>query len=725
MKAVLLKSTSPSTLTKDLRNYIAAEYGVDTVTEVEHFLEKISTHRQDLVSSSGFSTVEGSITRLTTWLGIINILDRWLSSTTGKTTFPSSFRWNDCLQRTHWEERRDIRWEKICVLHNYGALLSYTGCTAVGNKTTDGMKLAIKNFQIAAGVFVYLRDSVMPTILDTVTRDLRDPVLSQHINLLLAQAEQCCYEKACTDKLAPSLLSKLSVGVANFYEAAHTNARLSVRGYLEPEMIAWLNVHSLSFRAAGHFHKAVHDNIQVEEKSLGYGYLICRLSVARKLLDTCHEAIQANGLVGDLDELTNKVTKWLNQLVKDNQFVYVELIPSVDALEELKGLQNVTATKFTESDVALRDDAMETAFLKLTPIKVKAMLHHLTDRCTRIQTPLNHKLNTISVMRKQILVEDKDTIDSVRYMTNKGVVLSDECWHTILMIQELGGVGAAEGLMEALESSSVAAQSRLQKLSTDTQQHMRDSTRDELSHLISELQSKLQTAKRANADVAAKLNTVKKYGAYMQLPRDCLNTRLKQKTSEENREHSDSNGTNSERSFALVVTDVEDLQETCDRAKQSMQERLTVDVDALRDALMKDDLPTEVKNSRMDCIADDYNDFCNSLVLSTEESSKSIFANFKLQLAELEFERRHTSPTNVAAARLLSDIEVASSATLTGLTEASDGRQFFKDLHDRVEQVADKVDAWIASEARRVPWKDVKASAYGSFNHPYESNFRL
>ncbi len=90
-------------------------------------------------------------------------------------------------------------YEKYCTLFNIGSLLSQIACSQ--DFTSDsGLKTAAKYFQQASGIYAYLKDIVYPQLGMLPTPDFSVDCLAALSALLVAQAQDCFYQKASAGK---------------------------------------------------------------------------------------------------------------------------------------------------------------------------------------------------------------------------------------------------------------------------------------------------------------------------------------------------------------------------------------------------------------------------------------------------------------------------------------------------------------------------------------------
>lgn len=89
--------------------------------------------------------------------------------------------------------------------------------------------------QACAGVLTYIKDVCVPSLANSPTEpdpaspDLSTSSLNALINLALAQAQECIFQKALTDHLKNGSIARVAFGVSSLYEEALRSA-LDARG---------------------------------------------------------------------------------------------------------------------------------------------------------------------------------------------------------------------------------------------------------------------------------------------------------------------------------------------------------------------------------------------------------------------------------------------------------------------------------------------------------------
>ncbi|XP_070575599.1 LOW QUALITY PROTEIN: rhophilin-2-like [Ptychodera flava] len=130
------------------------------------------------------------------------------------------FHWYDSLTGVP-SAQKTVAFEKGSVLFNIGAL--YTQLGSKQDRTgKEGIEKAIENFQKAAGAFRYLTDNFS----HAPSMDMSSSVLNMLILLMLAQVQECVFEKRMMGGIDETLKNCIEVGqevamVSRAYMAVH------------------------------------------------------------------------------------------------------------------------------------------------------------------------------------------------------------------------------------------------------------------------------------------------------------------------------------------------------------------------------------------------------------------------------------------------------------------------------------------------------------------------
>uniref|UniRef100_A0A665VB32 Rhophilin, Rho GTPase binding protein 2 n=1 Tax=Echeneis naucrates TaxID=173247 RepID=A0A665VB32_ECHNA len=115
--------------------------------------------------------------------------------------------------------QQNLSLEKASILFNMAALYSQIG-TRCDRQTTAGLEEAISSFQKAAGVLNHLKE----TFTHTPSYDMSPAMLSMLIRMMLAQAQECLFEKIVLPGIANQFYSLMKMA----QEAAKVNTGCTV-----------------------------------------------------------------------------------------------------------------------------------------------------------------------------------------------------------------------------------------------------------------------------------------------------------------------------------------------------------------------------------------------------------------------------------------------------------------------------------------------------------------
>ncbi|CAO0801386.1 unnamed protein product [Mucor circinelloides] len=302
---------------------------------------------------------------------------------------------------------RNMNYEKACVLYSIGAVYSQLG-NAENRSTTEGIKRACNYFQHAAGCFQLLLDTIVPEMRIPPTIDMSPYALQTLINLMLAQAQECVWQKAAMDQLRDGTIARLAIKIAEYYDAACELASNSSISNVYPKCwLTHMQIKALHFNAAAQFRKSCECISQDK-----YGEEVARLQIASEFVKRAFDlrqnkaAAAAPSVMNDLRSLQQIISTNLARAEKDNDVIYLESIPLPSALPAILKTQMVKAQAPTEiaDPVSLMHDKDLPhpviglpLFQKLVPFAVHQAASVYVDRKERlIKEDIIHKLDELN-----------------------------------------------------------------------------------------------------------------------------------------------------------------------------------------------------------------------------------------------------------------------------------------------------------------------------------------
>ncbi|KAI8378008.1 BRO1-like domain-containing protein [Radiomyces spectabilis] len=159
-------------------------------------------------------------------------------------------------------------------------------------------------------------------------------------NLMLAQAQECVWQKAAIDQLRDGTIARLASKVAEYYDAAYELAtNSSIQNVFPKSWSTHMQVKALHFNAASQFRKACECISQNR-----YGEEIARLQLAQTYTRRAFDLVKSffNGtpnvstaVMNDLRSLQQIIQTNLARAIKDNDIIYLEVIPSASSLSPI------------------------------------------------------------------------------------------------------------------------------------------------------------------------------------------------------------------------------------------------------------------------------------------------------------------------------------------------------------------------------------------------------
>ena len=213
MLALHEKKTSPLDLYRPLRNYIASHYSEREAQNQEDDLEFVRKLRSDLENSQLSDSVPEVRRDLfqSYYRALCSIESRFPISPDRDHVNTVSFVWYDAFKEKKKASLQNIQLEKAAVIFNLGAAHSQIALAA-DRTNAAGIKVACNSFQAAAGAFAYLRDNALirGAVGSYATVDLSPECSAMLERLMLAQAQECFFEKVISDAKPPGLCSKVA-----------------------------------------------------------------------------------------------------------------------------------------------------------------------------------------------------------------------------------------------------------------------------------------------------------------------------------------------------------------------------------------------------------------------------------------------------------------------------------------------------------------------------------
>uniref|UniRef100_A0A4W5N0Z2 Rhophilin Rho GTPase binding protein 1 n=1 Tax=Hucho hucho TaxID=62062 RepID=A0A4W5N0Z2_9TELE len=244
-----LKETKEVDLTVPLKDVICEHYGEDSSLfekEIKEFMELRQAMRTP-------SRNEAGLELLVEYYNQLYYLDQRFFPP--HRTLGVHFHWYDSLTGVP-SCQRALAFEKGSVLFNVGALYTQIGARQ-DRSATAGIDRAIDAFQRAAGAFNYLKENFS----NAPSLDMSGPSLCMLVRLMIAQVQECVFERVTLTTQDTHFISQLQVAK----EAARVRGRVCVctmsqtlvKDYVPFSWASMVQVKAEHFRALSHYNAAV------------------------------------------------------------------------------------------------------------------------------------------------------------------------------------------------------------------------------------------------------------------------------------------------------------------------------------------------------------------------------------------------------------------------------------------------------------------------------------
>lgn len=229
-----------------------------------------------------------------------------------------------------------------------------------------------------------MNENVIPDLRSSPPEDMDGPTLEALGHLMLAQAQECFWQKAVKDGLKDATIAKLAAKVSDLYNEA--NEWSLKTDSIRSEWIHHVSVKHFHFAAAAQY-RAARDALEKRK----YGEEVARLRDSLNAVNTAlNEARHVNQNVKqDLNGLKNRVSEDLKRAEKDNDTIYLQPEPSKAELAPLDRASMVTARvpqEVSNSQEMLGDHGAlgKPLFAKLVPYSVHVAASIYADRRDRL-----------------------------------------------------------------------------------------------------------------------------------------------------------------------------------------------------------------------------------------------------------------------------------------------------------------------------------------------------
>ncbi|WVZ59474.1 hypothetical protein U9M48_009608 [Paspalum notatum var. saurae] len=447
MLAIHEKKTTPTDLYRPLRLYISSVYSEREAAEADDDLSVVRDLRAAIEQPSlpDPSSLEQRRDALLAYARALSLVEpRFPISPDRAHVHSLTFTWHDAFKGNKKCALASVHLEKAAVLFNLGAVYSQIALAA--DRSTDvGIRTACSAFQSAAGAFACLRESgvaAKAVAAGATTVDVTPECAGMLEKLMLAQAQECFFEKVIAGGKPPALCSKVARQVGIFYEEAY--AALSAPPLSQHFDKTWVS--HVQLKAAQFYSDAcyrysldLHEKEEIAEE-------IARLKIGMSALADAKKAAKgvAAQLLDSVNKLESNMKTNLERAIKENDRVYLMRVPAAGSLGALPAASLVKSTSLAE----VLDASKERLFSSLVPDGSMKALSKYTEMVDNIIRTQAEKLQQASEITR-VRLKEMDLPDSILSLEGN-ITLPLDLKEEVEAVQISGGPAALESELQQL-----------------------------------------------------------------------------------------------------------------------------------------------------------------------------------------------------------------------------------------------------------------------------------
>uniref|UniRef100_A0A0E0BC69 BRO1 domain-containing protein n=2 Tax=Oryza glumipatula TaxID=40148 RepID=A0A0E0BC69_9ORYZ len=451
MLAIHEKRTTPTDLYRPLRLYIASAYSEREAAAADDDLAAVRDLRADVEQPSlpDPSSLERRRDALLAYARALSLVEpRFPISPDRAHVHSLAFTWHDAFKTGKKASVASIHLEKAAVLFNLAAVYSQIALAA--DRATDvGIRTACGSFQSAAGAFAWMRESgvaAKAVAAGATTVDVTPECAAMLEKLMLAQAQECFFEKVIAGGKPPALCSKVARQVGIFYEEAY--AALSAAPLSQHFDKTWVS--HVQLKAAQFYADACYRcSLDLHEKE-EIAQEIARLKIGISALADAKKVARgvAAPLLDSVNKLESNMKTNLERAMKENDRVYLMRVPDASSLGALPAASLVKPTSLAE----VLDASKERLFSSLVPDGSMKALSKYTEMVDNIIRTQAEKLQQASEITR-VRLKEMDLPDSILSLEGN-ITLPLDLKEDVEAVQISGGPAGLEAELQQLRDLS-------------------------------------------------------------------------------------------------------------------------------------------------------------------------------------------------------------------------------------------------------------------------------
>ncbi|CAH1107337.1 unnamed protein product, partial [Psylliodes chrysocephalus] len=268
------------------------------------------------------------------------------------------------------------------------------------------------------------------------TPDLNPDTLGALSQLMLAQAQQIFVHKAIHDNMKDSIVAKLASQCEDLYaETLKTFQRENLKNIWDKEWIPMIAGKQAALGAIAEFYQSL-----VCKSNKNIGQEISRLRRANELL-RASQTRSGRTLFG---EIALKVERNLAEAVKDNDFIYHEIIPDIKSVDSIGKAQPAKVLPLAHP----MSQNFSDVFTELVPVAVHQALASYDIRKTEIVNTEISKLREASQMLNGLLASLN--LPAAIEVTSGGSEVPPSILEKANAVSSLGGITELKRMIDEL-----------------------------------------------------------------------------------------------------------------------------------------------------------------------------------------------------------------------------------------------------------------------------------
>jgi len=383
MLALDRKKTEKVEIGKPLEQYIRSHYTADDLQDYQEAINNVQKLREDFrnISDKNEATRELATRYYAT---VLSLEQRFpIQENQVRISFP----WFDSLKNKK-NALFSIHYEKASVMYNIAAIMSQIG-TQQNRQSKDGLKVASQNYQMAAGAFAELKDE-LERHPQTGVVDLTTDFVNASLQLMLAQAQECFFDRAMKDGMNPQIVAKLAQSAAELYETTLTLINNpTIAASVPKSWVPYIQVKATFARSAAQFLQAQHHG-----KAEEYGPQVARYQAANALIEDLKKKGTLKSVNSELQSLIasfqGDIQKGLLQAEKENDTIYHDIVPALGKLSSIEAKTMVKPTPFTET---AKFPVEKDPFGKLIPYYITEKLSVYSEKKDTLMRGLSRQID--------------------------------------------------------------------------------------------------------------------------------------------------------------------------------------------------------------------------------------------------------------------------------------------------------------------------------------------